>query len=155
MVAGAAILIVTLSMDAVHGLLLMVHLNTTLDPTVIPVNVDAGSFSVVMVAVPDTMLQAPVPTAGMFAANVVLVTLHNPWSTPALAVVGRSDTPIVTSSLLLPQPPLLMVHLKVTLLPIVNPVIPEVANVGVVIVAVPDVTVHKPLPVVAVVPAKV
>ena len=51
--------------------------------------------------------------------------------------------------------PLLIVQVKVALVPAVIPVTPEVAEAGVVIVAVPLVTVHKPLPVLGVFPAKV
>ena len=50
--------------------------------------------------------------------------------------------------------PLLIVQVKVALVPAVIPVTPEVAEAGVVIVAVPLVTVHKPLPVLGVFPAK-
>ena len=51
--------------------------------------------------------------------------------------------------------PLLIVQVKVALVPAVIPVTPEVAEAGVVIVAVPLVTVHNPVPVLAVFPAKV
>ena len=155
MVAGAAIFIITSSVDAVHGLLDMVQRKVTLDPTVIPVTVLVGLDGVVIVAVPLTTVHTPVPTVGVFPANVVLVTLHKPWSVPASAVVGTSDTLMVTSSLLLPQPPLLMVHLNVTLLPIVRPVTVLVSDDGVVIVPVPLTTVHTPVPTVAVLPASV
>ena len=47
-----------------------------------------------------------------------------------------------------------MVHTKV-LVPTLNPVIPEVGEVGVVSVAEPTTTVHKPVPTVGVFPASV
>ena len=53
------------------------------------------------------------------------------------------------------QVPLLMVHVKVALVPAVIPVTPDVADAGAVIVAVPLVTVHNPVPVLGVFPAKV
>ena len=51
--------------------------------------------------------------------------------------------------------PLLIVQVNVALVPAVTPVTPEVAEAGVVIVAVPLVTVHKPVPMLAVFPARV
>ena len=62
---------------------------------------------------------------------------------------------MVTSSLELPQAPLLIVHLNVELPPIVSPVTPELGEPGVVTVAVPDITLQLPVPTVAVLPAKV
>ena len=62
---------------------------------------------------------------------------------------------IVTSSAETAHPPLLIVQRKVTDAPIVNPVKPDVGDVGLVMVAVPDTTVHKPVPTVGVLPAKV
>ena len=34
---------------------------------------------------PEICTQLPVPNTGLFAASVVVVTLHKAWSTPALA----------------------------------------------------------------------
>ena len=48
-----------------------------------------------------------------------------------------------------------IVHLNVALLPAVMPVTAEVADVGVVTVAVPLITLHVPVPVVGVLPARV
>jgi len=56
--------------------LLMVHLNVALDPTVKPVSVVVGLLAVVIVAVPLTTLQLPVPVVGVLPAMVALVTLH-------------------------------------------------------------------------------
>ena len=50
---------------------------------------------------------------------------------------------------------MLIVHVKVALVPAVIPVTPEVAEEGVVIEADPLVTVHNPVPVLGVFPAKV
>lgn len=72
-----------------------------------------------------------------------------------MAVVGNASTWMVT---VLPdegQVPLLMVHCKVTLAPITNPVTPEVGEAGVVMVAVPDTTLHNPVPDAGVFPARV
>ena len=62
---------------------------------------------------------------------------------------------MVTSSLELAQAPLLIVHLNVALAPTVMPVTVLVAEDGVVIVAVPDTTLHSPVPVAGALPAKV
>src|SRR5437868_2506420 len=101
----------------------MVHLKVALAPTVKPVMVVVGEEAVVIVAVPLTTVQAPVPVAGVLAAIVAVVTLHRFWSAPALDVVGGLATLTVISSVLLVQAPLLMVHLRVALAPTVKPVI--------------------------------
>jgi len=69
-------LIVISSVLLVQAPLLMVHLKVTLAPTVSPVIVVVGLLAVVMVAVPLTILQLPVPVVGVLAAIVALVTLH-------------------------------------------------------------------------------
>ena len=61
---------------------------------------------------------------------------------------------IITSSVEEPHAPLVIVHLNVADAPIVNPVTPEVAEVGVVIVAVPDITLQAPVPAAGVLPAR-
>jgi hypothetical protein len=64
------------SVDAVHGALLIVHRNTYAVPAV-PVNVLVGLAGVATVPPkPLTILQDPVPTAGVFAARVVVVKPH-------------------------------------------------------------------------------
>ena len=70
-------------------------------------------------------------------------------------MVGGAAMFITTSSVLAVQPPLLIVHLKVTLVPTTIPVTPLVDKVGVVTVAVPLITVQAPVPVVGVLPANV
>ena len=83
--------ITTSSVDAVHGLFEIVHLNVYVESAV-PLKVDVALEEVVIVPpVPLTMLQAPVPTEAVLPPRVTLV---NPqvvapvWSVPALAVVG-------------------------------------------------------------------
>ena len=66
--------IVTSSMLAVQGALLIVQRNVYVLPAV-PVNVLVGLLVVVILPpVPEIMLHAPVPTVGALPANVVLVT---------------------------------------------------------------------------------
>ena len=72
-----------------------------------------------------------------------------------MEVVGGAAILITTSSLDELQAPLLIVHLNVALPPIVSPVTPELAEPGLVTVAVPDTTVQAPVPVVGVLPARV
>ncbi len=76
-------------------------------------------------------------------------------SAPALATVGGSATNMIISSVLLAQPGAEIVQRKVALAPIVKPVTPDNGSVGVVIVAVPDTTLHTPVPDVAVFAANV
>lgn len=98
----------------------MVHLNTALVPGTNPVMAVVGLAGVVMVAVPDCNVQLAVPIRAVFADNAVEVRLQRVWSAPASAVVGISDMRILTSSLLLPHPPLLMVQRSTVVLPAVK-----------------------------------
>ena len=69
--------------------------------------------------------------------------------------MGRSETVMITSSVETAQPPLLIVHLKVADAPTVNPVTPELADAGVVMVAAPETKLQLPVPTAGVLPAKV
>ncbi len=62
---------------------------------------------------------------------------------------------ITISSVVVPQPPFDTVQRKVADAPTVKPVTPDVDDAGVVIVATPLTTDHKPLPTVGVLPANV
>lgn len=102
---------------------------------------------------PAAKLHNPVPTTGALPASVAVPhTLA--WFEPAVAVVGRSKTVIVTSSVEAVQVPLAIVQRKVTA-PLTNPVTPEVGEFAEVIVAVPDTTVQVPVPDAGVLPASV
>ena len=89
--------ITTSSVEAVHGLLLILQRNVYVLPAV-PVKVDVGLEEVVTVPpVPLIILHAPVPTVGVLAARVTVVSpqVAAPvWSEPAAAVVGVCDTVI-------------------------------------------------------------
>ena len=70
-VVGAALLVsTTSSADAVQGALLMVQRRVALLPAGTPVTVEVGEEGVVIVAVPLTTLQLPVPTVAVLPANV-------------------------------------------------------------------------------------
>ena len=114
-----------------------------------------GEDGVVIVAVPETTDQVPVPTVGVLPARMVAVVSQRFWSDPALAVVGRSSTVISTSSVELMHVPFEIVHLKMTVSPKTSPVTPDVGDKGVVIVAVPDTNDHVPDPTAGVFPARV
>ena len=76
----------------------------------IPVTVLVGDDGVVMVqAGPLNCDHAPVPTLAVLPASVMLVP-HVFWSGPAFAVVGAAARTMLTWSVLLVQPALLMVH---------------------------------------------
>ncbi len=133
----------------------IVHRTTALVPVGTPVMVVLVLLALVMVAVPPCKLHKPVPSVGVLADMVKVLVLHWVMSTPASAVVGLLLLVRTTSSKLSVHTPLLMVQRKVALVPAGTRVIPLVSLVGVVMVAEPLVTVHRPVPVTAVLPAKV
>ena len=67
---------ITSSVDAAQGELLMVHLSVAEDQTTNPVTPEVGDEGVVTVAVPEITDHIPVPTVGVLPANVAVVTLH-------------------------------------------------------------------------------
>jgi hypothetical protein len=143
---------VTVDEEDVQGELLMVHWKT-LAPIPNPVTPEVGEEGVVIVPVPETRVHKPVPVVGVFPASVAVVP-QTVWLEPALEAVGAATPVIVTVEEEAVQGELLMVHWK-TLAPTPNPVTPDVAEEGVVIVPVPETSVHKPVPVVGVFPASV
>ena len=111
---------VTSSVEAVHGLLLIVHLNTYVVPPV-PLN-DEDELEALPKEPPAplTTLQEPVPMEGVFAARVTDVDpqVDEPvWSAPAFAVVGLLLNLTVTSSVDEEQGLLLMVHRRTYVAP--------------------------------------
>lgn len=130
----------------------MVHLKV-FTPTPNPVTPEVGEAGVVIVAGPAITVHKPVPTVGEFAASVELVA-QTAWSTPAAEIVGKSVLVIVISSIEDAQTPFEIVQRNV-FAPTLNPVTPDVGEVGVVMVAPPEMTVHKPVPIVGVFPASV
>ena len=129
----------TTSSKLVHDPFVIVHLNVTLLPAVRPVTVLVSDEGVVIVApfAAPMMLHDPVPVTGAFPASVKLAVLQSSWSAPATATVGDALLVSTTSSKL-EHEPLLMVHLRVTLVPAARPVTVVVGDAVFVIVAAPD-----------------
>ena len=76
-VAGTAILIVTSSVEAAQGLLLIVQRKTVLLPFVKPLTPLVGEVVLVNTHVPLIILHAPVPVVGLLPANTVTAVLHS------------------------------------------------------------------------------
>jgi hypothetical protein len=106
-----------------------------------------------IVPAPCTNVQLPVPVAGVFPASVAELA-QTDCDDPALDVVGKGSRTIATVEVEGGQTPLLMVHCK-TFVPTAIAVSPEVADVGVVIVAAPEINVQLPVPTAGVFPASV
>lgn len=69
-------MIVTSSDEGVQLPFVIVQRNITEVPTGKPVIVDTGDPGLVIVAVPDITLHAPLPVTGTFPANAAVVVLH-------------------------------------------------------------------------------
>ena len=106
--------ITTSSVEAVHGELAIVQRSVAVPGIAKPVTPDVGEFGLVMVAVPETTVQVPVPVVGVLPAKVTLLILHaGDISDPALAVVGGPFT-VMASVWAVPLPqPLLGVTVRV------------------------------------------
>ncbi len=147
---AGAVLVNTISSKVLAQLpLFTVQRTIALLPATIPVMVVVANAGLVIVAVPDSTLQAPVPIAGAVAAIVKILVLHCSISTPASAMLGVAVLVNVTSSKVAAQTlPLLTVQRRATLAPADRPVTPLVFDVGVVITAplAGPTIVHNPVP---------
>jgi hypothetical protein len=99
-VGPPVLVIVTVEVDVPQGGLLMVHWNT-FGPKPKPVTVVVGEEGVVMVPVPLTSVQVPVPAVGVFAAIVAEVA-QTLCAGPAADVVGEVLTVTVTGIVYVP-----------------------------------------------------
>ena len=133
----------------------IVQRNVAFVPAAMPVMVVVGEEALVIVAAPDCTLHKPVPTNGTLATIGKVLLLH--WSrlTPASATVGLALLVSTTSSKLGAHTPLLIVQRNVALVPTGTPVTPLLKVPAAVIVAVPDTTVHKPVPTTGLLPPSV
>ena len=69
-----SVVIITSSNEGVQGGLEIVQRRVAVPGKAKPVTPEVGEVGVVMVAVPETTLHAPVPTVGVFPAKVAVVT---------------------------------------------------------------------------------
>jgi hypothetical protein len=122
-------------------------------PVVIPVTPLFGEVGDVNTPAPDTNDQLPVPVTGVLALSV-MVDVQMLDVLPADEIVGGTSLFITTVEVDGGHVPLEIVHWK-ELTPNPKPVIPEVGEVGVVIVPLPDIKVHSPVPTIGAFPAKV
>ena len=132
--------------------MLMLHTNV-FTPMDSPVTPEVGLPGAVTEALPAITVQAPVPTVGVLPASVAVVP-QTVWSDPAFDVVGVSSRVMFTVSRVVGQTPLVIIHSN-KFEPTLNPVTPEVGELGVVTVAPPERTVHAPEPGDGVLPASV
>jgi hypothetical protein len=151
-VVGNAWFVSTTSSEDVHVPLVIVQRRVAGVPAVTPVTPEVGEEGVVIVAVPLTTLQTPVPTLALLPARVKAPLLQLTRSVPAAATVADAWFVSTTSSVEV-HVPLVVVHRKVTLLPAVTPVTVVVADAAVVIVAEPLTMLQAPVPVEAAVAA--
>ena len=92
------------------------------------------------------------PVIAALPERLAVVVLQISWSAPAVAVVGRSSIVITTSSVDEGQVPLAIVHSNVVVDPAARLVIPELAELVVVIIALPAMTLQLPIPIIGVLP---
>jgi hypothetical protein len=124
----------------------MVHARVAAEPAGTPVTPEVLELGVVIVAVPLTTLQEPVPTDGEFPARVKLPLLQLFKSEPALELVGTAlfdNTTVLEDAA---QDPLEMVQRSVAELPAATVTV-DVGEEGAAIVAVPLNTVQAPVPI--------
>ena len=125
----------------------------TFVPALRPVTELVGELALPKLPVPLTTVHVPVPVVAVLPASVALVA-HTFWSGPAFAVVGAADRVIVTWSLEAVQEPLVIVQAN-TFAPTLRPVTELVGEFALPKLPVPLITDHVPVPVVAVLPARV
>lgn len=91
--AGQQVVIITSSVEATQGELEIVQRSVAVPGTAKPVTPEVGEDGVVIVAVPETTVHAPVPTVGVLPAKVAVLTPQAGFiSKPALATVGAAET---------------------------------------------------------------
>mgnify|MGYP001576230106 CR=1 FL=1 len=79
---------VTFETDGEQGLFEMVHAKTLI-PNPKPVMLVVGESELVIVPLPETKVQTPVPTAGKFAFIFAIgEEIQSVWLEPAFAIVG-------------------------------------------------------------------
>lgn len=130
----------------------MVHKNIFCPPAKFAVYVP-GSLIFVNSPLPERILHVPIPVKGVLAFNVTEFKLVV-MSSPAFAIVGMSSTQISTSSIEGGQVAPVIVQRKI-FEPILKPVTEVTGEVGLVIVPLPLMSVHNPVPTIGVFPFRV
>ena len=143
---------ITVSLEEPQPVLPIVQTNVFV-PTIRPVTPDVGLPGVVTMAVPAMTVHVPIPTVGVFPANVA-VAVQTVWLGPAFAAVGNTSRVIVIVSLDGGHEPLLIVQTK-EFAPILKPVTCDTGLPGAVTEPLPAITVQIPVPTVGEFPANV
>lgn len=146
-VGKGSTVIVRFETDGGQAALVIVHAKTLL-PKPRPVMVVVGEVADVIAPVPETNVQLPVPTAGVFPFSVVEgLLIQMVWLVPASAVVGTWSTVIETVDVDEEQL-FVIVHANI-FTPNPKLVIVVVSRLTFVIVPLPDTTLHEPVPMAA------
>ena len=148
-------MVIVLDVDEQVPAEVMFHCNTFV-PRPKPLTVVVAELELVNTAVPDTTLHVPVPVVGVLAASVVLlVVIHNVCDGPALAkLVAGSTWMVIVLEVDEHVPTEVIFHCN-TFIPKPRFVIVEFGDNELVIVPLPLITLHVPIPVVGVLAASV
>ena len=137
--------IVTEETDDKQGTLEMVQ-SKILAPIPKPVIALFGEVGLVIIPLPETKVHSPVPTVGVFAAIVVVgEEMQSVCVGPALEAVGISFTISATVAVDAKQGGFEMVQAN-TFVPKPKPVMFVLGRVGLLIVPLPEIKVHIPVP---------
>jgi hypothetical protein len=139
----ASTFIATVLVEAGQVPFVIVHIKI-FTPVFKPLTVAFAEFIGVTVPVLEITDQAPVPTIGLFAPNVVVVE-QIVCGEPAAAVLGFALTFIATVEDEEGQAPFEIVHIK-TFRPVFNPLTEALAELVGVTTPAPETTVHAPVP---------
>jgi len=140
--------IATVETDGAQGALEIVHAKMFV-PKPKPVTEVVGDNELVIVPLPEIKVQAPVPvTAALPFIIVDGDEIQRVWLVPAFAVVGTPLTVTATVEEDAEQGGFEIVHWKI-FTPVPSPVIDEFGEREFVIVPLPEIRVHAPVPTVA------
>ena len=141
--------IAIVEVEAAQGGFEIVHAKTFV-PNPAPVTEVVGESEFVIVPLPEINVHTPIPTVGVFAAIVVVLDeIQSVWLLPAFAIVGTSSTTIAIVADEEAQGAFEIVHSKI-FVPKAKPVIVVFGKVGFVMVPLPEINVHCPIPTVGV-----
>ena len=128
-----------------QGAFEMVH-SKIFVPNPKPVTEVVGESEFVMVPLPEINVHTPIPTVGVFAVIIVVLDeIQSVWLLPVFAIDGTSFTIIDIVDELGAQGAFEIVQTK-TFVPNPNPVILVLGEFGLIIVPLPEISVHNPVP---------